>query len=68
LFEPFQRAGLSKDTVPGAGLGLYVVQRLVHAHGGRIDVSSRPGEGAEFSVYLPLATAAELPRVELTGS
>jgi signal transduction histidine kinase len=68
LFEPFQRASLSKDTVPGAGLGLYVVQRLVHAHGGRIDVRSSPGEGAEFSVYLPLAASARLGRAELTGS
>jgi two-component system, OmpR family, sensor histidine kinase MtrB len=54
LFEPFQRAGLSKDTIPGAGLGLYVVQRLVQAHAGRIDVSSAPGEGARFTVRLPL--------------
>lgn len=60
LFEPFQRVGLSKDTIPGAGLGLYVVQRLVRAHGGRIDVHSRPGEGAQFCVHLPLrATPAE---------
>lgn len=55
LFEPFQRAGLSKDTIPGAGLGLYVVQRLVSAHAGRIDVESRPGEGACFSVLLPMS-------------
>ena len=68
LFEPFQRASLSKDTVPGAGLGLYVVQRLVHAHGGRIDIRSRPGEGAEFRVHLPLAAPAQLGHVELTGS
>lgn len=54
LFEPFQRAGLSKDTIPGAGLGLYVVQRLVQAHAGRIEVSSAPGEGASFTVRLPL--------------
>jgi signal transduction histidine kinase len=57
LFEPFQRAGLSQDTIPGAGLGLYVVERLVRAHRGRIDVASRPGAGATFSVYLPLAIA-----------
>jgi signal transduction histidine kinase len=68
LFEPFQRASLSKDTVPGAGLGLFVVQRLVQAHGGRIDVRSRPGEGAEFRVHLPLAAPAQLERAELTGS
>lgn len=68
LFEPFQRASLSKDTVPGAGLGLYVVQRLVHAHRGRIDVRSRRGEGAEFSVRLPLAATAQHGHAELTGS
>lgn len=57
LFEPFQRAGLSKDTIPGAGLGLYVVARLVNAHSGRIEVSSAPGDGARFSVRLPLEAA-----------
>jgi signal transduction histidine kinase len=59
LFEPFQRAGLSKDTVPGTGLGLYVVQRLVSAHAGRIEVSSRPGEGARFTVRLPMRDALQ---------
>jgi signal transduction histidine kinase len=58
LFEPFQRAGLSKDTIPGAGLGLYVVARLVNAHSGRIDLSSAPGDGARFTVYLPLRQAS----------
>ncbi|HTV20175.1 MAG TPA: HAMP domain-containing sensor histidine kinase [Polyangiaceae bacterium] len=61
LFEPFQRAGLSKDTIPGAGLGLYVVQRLVQAHSGRIEVSSAPGEGALFTVRLPLPPAVADP-------
>jgi signal transduction histidine kinase len=58
LFEPFQRAGLSKDTIPGAGLGLYVVQRLVQAHSGRIEVASAPGQGARFMVRLPLKNTA----------
>jgi signal transduction histidine kinase len=58
LFEPFQRASPAKDTtIPGTGLGLYVVQRLVRAHGGCIDVASRPGQGASFSVKLPLRAA-----------
>jgi len=61
LFEPFQRAGLSKDTIPGAGLGLYVVQRLVLAHSGRIEVSSAPGQGARFMVRLPLRAALTSP-------
>lgn len=58
LFEPFRRASLAKETIPGAGLGLYVVRRLVDAHGGRIEVSSQPGQGARFSVRLPLERAA----------
>jgi signal transduction histidine kinase len=55
-FEPFQRARLARDTtIPGAGLGLYVVRRLVQAHGGTIDVASRVGEGTRFSVKLPMS-------------
>jgi signal transduction histidine kinase len=59
LFEPFQRAGISKDTVPGTGLGLYIVERLVNAHSGRIEVSSRPGAGARFTVRLPMRVALQ---------
>jgi signal transduction histidine kinase len=55
LFEPFQRASLAREaTIPGVGLGLYVVHRLVKAHGGCIDVASSPGQGARFAVKLPL--------------
>lgn len=58
LFEPFQRASPAKHTaIPGAGLGLYVVHRLVLAHSGSIDVVSHPGQGATFSVTLPLRAA-----------
>ncbi len=38
----------------GAGLGLYVAQGVVTAHGSRIEVSSEPGRGADFSFALPL--------------
>jgi two-component system, OmpR family, sensor histidine kinase MtrB len=58
LFEPFRRASLARETIPGAGLGLYVVRRLVDAHRGRIEVDSVPGQGARFSVRLPLSDAA----------
>ncbi|MBN2686138.1 MAG: GHKL domain-containing protein, partial [Pontiellaceae bacterium] len=38
----------------GCGLGLSIVQFIVNAHKGRIDVESRPGEGSTFSVRLPI--------------
>ena len=48
VFDPFY------STKPrGLGLGLYITRNIVEAHGGHIDVSSRPGEGATFSVWLP---------------
>jgi len=54
LFEPFY------STKPqGLGLGLYITHEIVKAHGGRIDVSSRLGEGTTFSVWLPTGTARE---------
>ncbi len=38
---------------PGSGIGLYVSAAIVEAHGGRIDVASRPGRGAKFTLVLP---------------
>jgi signal transduction histidine kinase/HAMP domain-containing protein len=48
LFEPYFSTKTS-----GTGLGLAIVLRTVEAHGGRIDVSSRPGNGAAFRLRLP---------------
>lgn len=50
IFEPFQRADAKKE---GSGLGLAIVKRVVEAHGGRIEVKSRPGAGSTFAVWLP---------------
>ena len=62
LFEPFRsgRAG-------GHGIGLAIVKRIVEDHGGRIDVSSRPGHGACFRLSFPLAdrAARRLPPASL---
>jgi signal transduction histidine kinase len=53
LFEPFRRGAHRDEGIPGAGLGLYVVRRIVDAHGGTIDVQSARGEGSLFRVSLP---------------
>ena len=38
----------------GAGLGLAIAHDIVQAHGGKINVRSRLGEGTSFDVFLPL--------------
>ncbi len=53
IFERFERA-VSSRNYGGLGLGLYIVKRIVEAHGGSIAVQSTPGEGSAFAVELPL--------------
>jgi signal transduction histidine kinase len=52
IFERFFR-GRDAGPVPGTGLGLALVQRIVAAHGGTVAVKSRVGEGSTFIVRLP---------------
>jgi two-component system, OmpR family, sensor histidine kinase MtrB len=51
IFEPFRR-GATRNTVPGTGLGLFNVQRIVQAHAGRIEIDSVPSVGSTFRVRL----------------
>jgi len=57
LFTPFHSTKSA-----GQGLGLYLANRIVEDHGGRIEVRSEPGRGTEFSVRLPLASRSYLSR------
>ena len=52
IFEPFRR-GATRNKVPGTGLGLFNVQRIVQAHAGRIEVDSVPAVGSTFRIRLP---------------
>ena len=55
LFEGPAPPG-SSATPSGSGLGLYLARRLVEAHGGSIEVSSKVGEGSTFVLQLPSGT------------
>jgi signal transduction histidine kinase len=53
IFERFERA-VSSRRFGGLGLGLWISRQIVEAHGGRISVASSPGQGATFTVTLPV--------------
>jgi len=61
IFEPFRRGPQASRTAKTSyGLGLYIVQEIVHAHGGTIEVLSNLEGGTTFSVRLPRLPPAAL--------
>lgn len=64
VFDRFYRGGnFSPMQIPGLGLGLYISRGIVEEHGGRIEVTSVPGQGTAVTVWLPVlgATQADPP-------
>ena len=57
LFERFERVRIDRG-VNGHGVGLWIVRRVVEAHGGSVSLESRLGEGSSFIVQLPSRSQA----------
>jgi signal transduction histidine kinase len=71
IFEKFYRVESSVvHTTKGSGLGLALVQHITEAHGGRVEVTSAPGEGSTFTLSLPVRgeAAAGEPRPARRGT
>jgi signal transduction histidine kinase len=69
IFEPFFRGQRAQDRqIRGNGLGLSLVKRIADAHGGRVTVTSTPGQGSTFTLYLPIATGVATTAGHPVGS
>jgi signal transduction histidine kinase len=55
IFEPFYRleGGGASRLYPGLGVGLAIAKFIVDRHNGRIELTSQPGHGSTFTIYLP---------------
>jgi PAS domain S-box-containing protein len=61
VFGQFERA--ASPNSPGMGLGLWIISRIVQAHGGSVTLQSSPGQGACFTVELPIEPPVALAEV-----
>jgi PAS domain S-box-containing protein len=61
IFESFQRLH-SRADVPGSGIGLAIVKRIIERNGGRVWAESEPGEGSTFFFTLPTNTVKKVPQ------
>jgi signal transduction histidine kinase len=62
VFERFYRSDKSRERTHGhSGLGLAIVREIVEAHGGRVTVTSKPGQGTTFRLTMPTAPGLPAP-------
>ena len=54
IFSPFYRGDQGRRIKQGMGLGLSIARDLAVAHGGRIQVESAPGQGSQFTLWIPI--------------
>lgn len=64
--ERFGRTSEAQSHASGAGLGLSIVESIVAAHGGRLDIESEPGAGSTFTINLPLGPERAGEEVDVT--
>jgi two-component system OmpR family sensor kinase len=60
IFERFYRGRSGYQRSDGGGLGLAIVKAIAEAHGGRAELDSEPGQGAKFSIVLPVRAGEEV--------
>ncbi len=67
LFQRYFRARTSTG-IPGTGLGLYLVKKIVDLHGGSIEIDSHKGEGTSLIVKLPISQKKSPVPTDLTNA
>ena len=66
IFEPFYQVDTGMDRkFGGAGLGLTIVKGIVEAHGGKVEVDSKLGEGSTFRIILPVEHVEKKGKVKI---
>ena len=53
IFDPVARVESENATYAGLGLGLFIVRKVVDAHGGQVSVDAAPGSGTTFTMVMP---------------
>ena len=67
IFDRFTRGRGGRHRSDGSGLGLAIVKAVAEAHGGWVELWSQPGEGAVFTIVLPVARLGWVPDISPTA-